>query len=95
MAFLKTKRGNIRVISFALALALVITGCFIVNKESIDARKKITKSIKEKGEIIELNKIDDNYLEVKFLDKYGHSAFVPIEIAHKILTNFPSFKYLS
>lgn len=35
---------------------------FIVNKESIDARKKITKLIKEKGEIIELNKIDDNYL---------------------------------
>lgn len=35
---------------------------FITNKESIDARKKITKLIKEKGEIIELNKIDDTYL---------------------------------
>lgn len=42
---------------------------------------------------LKVNKIDANYLEVKFLDKYGQSVFVPIEIANKILINFPSFKY--
>lgn len=35
---------------------------FTVNKESIDSRKKITKLLKEKAEIKELNQINDNYL---------------------------------
>lgn len=66
MAFLKTKRGNIRVISFALALALVITGCFIVNKEN---EKKLKRNIVHKYQA-SLEEISDGIYNMSIiLDK--------------------------
>lgn len=53
---------------------------FITNKEFED----YNMSVKE---------ITENILEVKFLDRYGKSAYVPTTTANKILINFPSFKY--
>ena len=42
---------------------------FIINTENIDSRKKIVKKIKEIGEIKELNKIDDKYIE-EYINNY-------------------------
>lgn len=37
--------------------------------------------------------ITNEILEVEFIDNYGGGAYVPIELAYEILTNYPSLKY--
>ena len=64
----KNKEQNIEILENYINNSNINTNLiFVLNREKIDERKKITKLIKEKGKVIEFNKENDIKSTIKYL----------------------------
>ena len=64
---------------------------------TLRGKKELIESLLEHKKLktfkIKRTDINNEIVEIKFIDQYGQGAHVPIELAYEILANYPSLKY--